>query len=651
MTDPASYRPKPGSIPTDPGVYRYLDEHGKVIYVGKAKNLRNRLNSYFADPDSLHPRTRTMMRTAAKIEWTVVQNELESLQLEYTWIQLYKPRFNIMYRDDKSYPWLAVTASEEFPRVFVGRGQKRKGWRYFGPFGTAWAVRNTLDTLLWVFPMRSCRNGVFKRAQASGRPCLFGYIGKCASPCVGKISAEEHREIVNEFCAFWAGKSNKMERQLQRQMEDASAKLDFEQAAIFRDRLEALRKATEKNAIVLDESAELDVINVCDDPLEVAVQIFRVRSGRVRAENSWVADRANDAPVSELLESFLLQIYGDDHRIKTETEQIPPEILLPELPSTAPLLEELLAEKAGRKVRLHVPKRGQKLDLLDTVGKNAEQALARHKTKRASDLTTRSQALEQLADALGLDSAPLRIEGFDISHTQGQEVVGSMVVFEDGLARKSEYRRFAIRSFEGSNDVAAMDEVLRRRLRRLLDDREAMGDDETLIDPTTGVPRKFSYAPALIVVDGGLPQVNAAQQVLDDLGLSSEIMLIGLAKRLEEVWIPGEEFPVILPRTSEALYLLQRVRDESHRFAITFHRSRRGKAMLESALDDVPGLGEVRRKTLIKAYPSMKKMRVATVEEIAKLPGFGEKTAQAVVEALAEEPASVAINTATGEVV
>lgn len=649
MTDPASYRPAPGSIPTDPGVYRYLDPHGKVIYVGKAKNLRNRLNSYFADPASLHPRTQTMMRTAAKIEWTVVQNELESLQLEYTWIQLYKPRFNIMYRDNKSYPWLAVTSSDEFPRVFVGRGAKRKGWKYFGPFGTAWAVRDTLDTLLWVFPMRSCRNGVFNRAQASGRPCLFGYIGKCSAPCVGKISAEDHRQIVNDFCAFWAGKSNKMERKLTAQMEEASANLDFEQAAVLRDRISALRKATEKNAIVLSDDTDLDVINVCDDPLEIAVQIFRVRSGRVRSENSWVADRANDAPVSELLESFILQLY-DDHHVRTETENIPPEILVPDMPPTASLLEELLSKKAGRKVRLHVPKRGQKLDLLDTVGKNAQQALARHKTKRASDLTTRSQALDQLQEALGLESAPLRIEGFDISHTQGQEVVASMVVFEDGLARKSEYKRFLIKSFEGSNDVAAMDEVLRRRLGRLLDDRKAMGEDETLIDPTTGAPRKFSYAPSLIVVDGGLPQINAAQEVLDDLGLSAEIMLIGLAKRLEEVWIPGEEFPVILPRNSEGLYLLQRVRDESHRFAITFHRSRRGKAMLESALDGVPGLGEVRRKTLIKAYPSMKKLRAASAEEIAELPGFGIKTAEGIVDALAAEPEGQSINMTTGEV-
>lgn len=656
MADPASYRPAPGSIPTEPGVYRFSDANGQVIYVGKAKNLRNRLNSYFQDPAALHFRTRTMVYSASKVEWTVVQNELESLQLEYTWIQHYDPRFNIKYRDDKSYPWLCVTWSDEFPRAFVGRGAKRKGWRYFGPFGQAWAVRESVDSLLRVFPMRSCSTGVFNSAKASGRPCLLGYIGKCSAPCVGRISAEEHRDIVDDFCAFWSGDNVRLERQLTNEMKQAAANLEFEKAGVLRDALGALKQATEKNTIVLNESTDADVIALAVDPLEVAVQIFRVRRGRIRSERGWVADRPDDGPVSELVEAFLFQIYGDHSGIQTEIEkQIPPEIIVPELPPNPELVTQLLEEQRGAKINLHVAQRGDKKTLLQTAQRNAEEALAIHKSKRAADLAVRNQALEELQEALNLPAAPLRIEGFDISHLQGTEVVGSMVVFEDGLARKSEYRRFVIKSFEGSNDVAAMDEVLRRRLRRLLDERGQLanegGAEGTLVDPVTGAPKKFAYAPQLIVVDGGLPQVNAANQVLIDLGLADEIQLIGLAKRLEEIWLPGEEFPLILPRNSEGLYLLQRVRDESHRFAITHHRGRRSKAMVESILDDVPGLGEVRRKTLTTYFPSLKKLRAASLDEIAALPGFGPKVAQAVVDALAADGPAPSINVTTGEII
>ena len=656
MADPASYRPAPGSIPTEPGVYRFSDANGQVIYVGKAKNLRNRLNSYFQDPAALHFRTKTMVYSAARVEWTVVQNELESLQLEYTWIQQFDPRFNIKYRDDKSYPWLCVTWSDEFPRAFVGRGAKRKGWRYFGPFGQAWAVRESVDSLLRVFPMRSCSTGVFNSAKASGRPCLLGYIGKCSAPCVGRISAEEHRKIVDDFCAFWSGDNARLERQLTDEMKQAAANLEFEKAGVLRDALGALNQATEKNTIVLGESTDADVIALAVDPLEVAVQIFRVRGGRIRAERGWVADRPDDGPASELVEAFLLQIYGDQHSIQTEIEkQIPPEIIVPELPPDPQLVVQLLEEQRGAKINLHVAQRGDKKTLLQTAQRNAEESLAIHKTKRAADLAVRNQALAELQEALLLPAAPLRIEGFDISHLQGTEVVGSMVVFEDGLARKSEYRRFVIKSFEGSNDVAAMDEVLRRRLRRLLDERGQLNDEGglegALIDPITGAPKKFAYAPQLLVVDGGLPQVNAANQVLVDLGLDEEIQLIGLAKRLEEIWLPGEEFPLILPRNSEGLYLLQRVRDESHRFAITHHRGRRSKAMVESVLDGVPGLGEVRRKTLTTYFPSLKKLRAASVDEIAALPGFGPKIAEAVVTALAEDAPAAAINVTTGEII
>lgn len=658
MVDPASYRPAPGSIPTDPGVYRFSDPHGQVIYVGKAKNLRNRLNSYFADVAGLHFRTQTMVRNAAKVEWTVVRNELEALQLEYTWIKQFDPRFNIKYRDDKSYPWLCITWSEEVPRVFVGRGAKRKGWRYFGPFGQAWAVRETVDLLLRVFPMRSCTNGVYRNAVAANRPCLLGYIGKCVAPCVGRVTPEEHREIVTDFSAFWSGQTGGLERKLTRQMRTASEAMEYERAAVLRDSIEALRQATEKNAIVLPDGTDADVIALAVEELEVAVQIFHVRAGRVLGERGWVADRADDADQSELIENFVFSLYADEQGFQTSTgSTIPPEIIVPVAPASGAVLAELLTEHRGSRVTIRVPQRGAKAALLETVARNAAEALALHKTKRAGDLATRGRALEELQAALGMDTAPLRIEGFDISHLQGTEVVGSMVVFEDGLPRKSEYRRFIIKSFEGSNDVAAMDEVLRRRFNRLLADRQAMAtaaDDEdgpALIDPTTGAPRKFAYAPALVVVDGGMPQVNAAQQVLEDLGLADEVQLIGLAKRLEEVWLPGEAYPLILPRASEGLYLLQRVRDESHRFAITHHRGRRSKAMVESVLDGVPGLGEVRRATLLAHFGSLKKLRAASLADLQALPGFGATTAQAVLTALASQDAPVAINTSTGEVI
>ena len=656
MADPSTYRPKPGTIPTDPGVYRFSDAHGQVIYVGKAKNLRQRLNSYFADPANLHFRTQTMVRTAAKVEWTVVQNELESLQLEYTWIQQYDPHFNVKYRDDKSYPWLCITWSDEYPRVFVGRGAKRKGHRYYGPFGQAWAIRETVDTLLHVFPIRSCSNGVFNNAKSAGRPCLLGYIGKCSAPCVERITPDAHREIVSDFASFMSGQTGQLVRKLEGQMMAASDELEFEKAAVLRDSLNALKQATEKNAIVLDDGTDADVIALAEDPLEVAVQIFNVRQGRVRGERGWVADRADDADTAELVEQFLLQIYADESSADTETASaIPREILVPVLPASGTVMEQLLSEQRHANVNLHVPQRGDKRVLLDTVAKNAAEALQQHKMRRASDLSTRNRALEQIQEALGLETAPLRMECYDISHLQGTEVVGSMVVFEDGLPRKSEYRRFVIKSFEGSDDIRAMREVLTRRFKRLLDDRESMGADAeggpVLIDATTGAPRKFAYAPQLLVVDGGQPQVAVAAEVLDELGLSDEIALVGLAKRLEEVWVPDEEFPLILPRTSEGLYLLQRLRDEAHRFAITHHRGRRSKAMVESVLDDVPGLGETRRKALLQHFGSLRKLRAATVDDIALVPGFGPKLAAAVVEALATHQPSEAINVTTGEVI
>ena len=645
MADPSTYRPSPGSIPLDPGVYRFFDAFGNVIYVGKAKNLRSRLNSYFADPASLHFRTQTMVRTASRVEWTVVANELEALQLEYTWIQEFDPRFNVKYRDDKSYPWLAVTWSEDYPRVYVGRGPKKKGTRYFGPFGQAWAIRETLDMLLRVFPMRSCTQGVFRNARSAGRPCLLGDIGKCSAPCVGRVDEVEHRHIVADFCSFMSGNTAGIIGEIERDMLQASADLNFEKAAVLRDSLGALRKAQEKNSVVLSEDTRADVVGFADDGQQVAVQVFHVHGGRITGERGWVADRTDDRDITELLESFLLQLYAENGGV-----EVPP-LILSSVEAEHTLID-LLAARRGAKVDIRVPLRGDKRMLLDTVVKNATMALGQRQTQRASDLTTRNIALDEVGEALKLPAPPLRIECYDISHTQGTEVVGSMVVFEDGMAKKSDYRRFIIKSFEGSNDVAAMDEVLRRRLRRLLDDRPEAGEDgegPLLVDPTTGAPRKFSYAPALIVVDGGLPQVNAAQTVLDELGLADEIALCGLAKRLEEVWVPGTEYPVILPRASEGLYLLQRLRDEAHRFAITHHRSRRAKNMVASTLDSVPGLGEMRRKALLTYFGSLRKLRAATLEEIAQVPGFGPRLAEAVFVAVADTGGE-AINLMTGEV-
>ncbi|MDQ6686424.1 MAG: excinuclease ABC subunit UvrC [Actinomycetota bacterium] len=655
MADPSTYRPKTGSIPTQPGVYRFRDKDGRVVYVGKAKNLRARLSSYFQDVGNLHPRTATMVTTAAGVEWTVVTTEVEALQLEYSWIKEFDPRFNVKYRDDKSYPWLAVTLDEEYPRVMVGRGAKRKGVRYFGPYSHAWAIRETVDLLLRVFPMRSCSNGVFKRSGQIGRPCLLGYIDKCAAPCVGSVDAEEHRRIAEDFCEFMAGRTDAFVKRLRREMYAASKAQDYEKAARLRDDLGALDKALQRQAVVFGDGTDADVVALAEDPLEVAVQVFHVRGGRIRGQRGWVADRVEDAGTADLVGDFLLQLYAGE-----EADAIPREILVPALPEETATFEQLLSETRGSRVRIRVPQRGDKRTLQETVARNAGQSLALHKTRRASDLTTRNQALEQVQQVLDLPGAPLRIECYDVSNLQGTEVVASMVVFEDGLPRKSEYRRFVIRGVEGQNDVASMHEVITRRFRRLLDERidqpvlasGEVEDGPMLVDPETGRPRKFAYVPGLVVVDGGPPQVAAAQRALDELGID-DVPVCGLAKRLEEVWLPSQPDPVILPRTSEGLYLLQRVRDEAHRFAITHHRSRRSRSMVESLLDDVAGLGEVRRKTLIRYFGSLKKLRAATPQEIAQVPGIGTRTALAIAEAVSQGDrvgVRTSVNTATGEI-
>jgi excinuclease ABC subunit C len=683
VADPHGYRPAPGSIPESPGVYRFRDKHGRVIYVGKAKNLRSRLNSYFADFASLHPRTQAMLSTAAGVDWTVVGTEVESLQLEYSWIKEFSPRFNIRYRDDKSYPYLAVTLGEDYPRVMVMRGAKRRGTRYFGPYSHAWAIRETVDTLLRVFPVRTCSAGVFKRAGQIGRPCLLGYIGKCSAPCVGQVSEEEHRQLAEDFCDFMAGQTARFTRRLEAQMREAAQAEEYERAARLRDDIQALNRALERQAVVLGDGTDCDVIALAEDQLEAAVQVFYVRGGRVRGQRGWVVDKVEDVTAGELVEQFLGQVYGEDAvaapAVKGDREgpelargSIPREVLVPVLPPAATAVEEWLCRRRGSRVSLRVPRRGDKKALLETVARNAKESLAQHKMRRASDLTTRSRALHEIQEALGLEQAPLRIECYDVSNLQGTNVVASAVVFEDGLARKSEYRRFSIKGTGGEGDVASIHEVITRRFRRYLEERETTGELDTLGDPAgqfatrdpaggdpasrdpashdplsgdpvaarpgplgeDGRPRKFAYPPNLVVIDGGPAQVDAAVRALDELGID-DIAVCGLAKRLEEVWLPGEDAPVIMPRSSEGLYLLQRVRDEAHRFAITYHRAKRSKAMAVSELDAVPGLGPARRATLLRHFGSVRKIAGATEAEIAEVPGIGPRLASAVLTALA----------------
>jgi excinuclease ABC subunit C len=690
VPDPATYRPAPGSIPVEPGVYRFRDPHGRVIYVGKAKSLRSRLNSYFADLSGLAPRTRQMVMTASSVEWTVVNTEVEALQLEYNWIKEFDPRFNIRYRDDKSYPVLAVTLNEEYPRLKVYRGPRRKGVRYFGPYSHAWAIRETLDLLTRVFPARTCSAGVFKRHSQIDRPCLLGYIDKCSAPCVGRVSADEHRQIVLDFCDFLAGKTDRLIREMEQQMNVAAGELDFERAARLRDNIGAMRRAMEKQAVVFGDGTDADVVAFADDELEAAVQVFHVRGGRVRGQRGWVIEKSGEpgeSTLEYLVEQFLTQFYGDQAELggagdaggDEATNPVPRQVLVPVLPDTAAELETWLTQLRGSRVSLRVAQRGDKRALAETVKRNAEGALTQHKLKRAGDFNARSAALQSIQDALGLENAPLRIECIDISHVQGTDVVASLVVFEDGLPRKSDYRHYAIREAAGdgrSDDVASIAEVTRRRFYRHLRDTQEAGapgpegspEQGTSARPEQGPrasarpeqgprasarpehgprasarPARFAYPPNLFVVDGGAPQVNAAQAVLDELGVT-DVAVIGLAKRLEEVWVPSEPDPVIMPRNSDGLYLLQRIRDEAHRFAISYHRSKRSKRMTASALDSVRGLGEHRRKALVTHFGSLARLRQASVDEITAVPGIGAATAKAVLEALgvdSEAPAAV----------
>ncbi|OBG91121.1 excinuclease ABC subunit C [Mycobacterium sp. E136] len=656
MPDPSTYRPAPGSIPVEPGVYRFRDPHGRVIYVGKAKSLRSRLNSYFADIANLAPRTRQMVMSAGSVEWTVVNTEVEALQLEYNWIKEFDPRFNIRYRDDKSYPVLAVTLNEEYPRLMVYRGARRRGVRYFGPYSHAWAIRETLDLLMRVFPARTCSAGVFKRHRQIDRPCLLGYIDKCSAPCIGRVSADEHRQIVLDFCDFLAGKTDRLVRDMEQQMNEAAEQLDFERAARLRDDIGALKRALEKQAVVFGDGTDADVVAFADDELEAAVQVFHVRGGRVRGQRGWIVEKSGEpgeTSQEHLVEQFLTQFYGDQAELggasdsggDESTNPVPRQVLVPCLPSNSDELSAWLTQLRGSRVMLRVPQRGDKRALAETVRRNAQDALTQHKLKRAGDFTARTAALQSIQDALGLADAPLRIECVDISHVQGTDVVASLVVFEDGLPRKSDYRHYAIREAAGegrSDDVASIAEVTRRRFYRHLHDLQ----HPTELAPE-GKSRKFAYPPNLYVVDGGAPQVNAAQSVLDELGIT-DVAVIGLAKRLEEVWVPSEPDPLIMPRNSEGLYLLQRVRDEAHRFAIAYHRSKRSKRMTASALDSVRGLGEHRRKALVTHFGSVARLKEASIEEITAVPGIGVATARAVLDALGVPSESDAPDAAIG---
>jgi excinuclease ABC subunit C len=680
VANPVTYRPKTGEIPLDPGVYRFRDEHGRVIYVGKAKNLRSRLNSYFANPQGLLPKTRSMVFTAASVEWTVVGSELEALQLEYTWIKEFDPRFNIMFRDDKSYPYLAVTMGEKYPRVQVMRGDKKKDTRYFGPFYPAKAIRETVDTMIRVFPVRTCSAGVFKRAERTGRPCLLGYIDKCSAPCVGRISPEDHKALAADFCDFMSGEAKKFISGLEKKMAEAVQELDYESAARLRDDIAALRRVFERNTVVLSEDTDADIFAIREDELEAAAQVFHVRGGRIRGQRGWVVEKVEDMDTPDLVEHLLQQVYGEG---SSSNEQIPREVLVPVLPSNSDQMLEWLRGLRGARVDVRVPQRGDKATLMGTVEQNAAEALRLHKSRRAGDITTRSTALQELQEALDLPQPLMRIECFDISHVQGTNVVASMVVVEDGLPRKSEYRKFSITGDAARDDTASMYDVIHRRFRNYLagktgpavdaaapdPETDPVDDDASVLahpavdepsvdgplqDTTTAITRnRFAYPPNLVVVDGGPPQVAAASRALADLGID-DVFVIGLAKRLEEVWIQDSEFPVILPRASEGLFMLQRIRDEAHRFAITFHRQKRGKSMTASALDEIAGLGPAKRKALLKHFGSVKRIRAATVEELVEVPGVGPTLAETIRTSLAvapEDAPAPAVNMATGEII
>jgi len=616
-------RPDPGSIPEQPGSYQFKDELGRVIYVGKATNLRQRLSNYFQDPANLHPRTAQMVATATNVEWLSVRNEVEALILEYALIKQHRPRFNVRLRDDKSYPFLAVTTDEEWPRAVVMRGTKKKGARYFGPYPHAYAIRETLDLLLRTFPVRTCSAGKFGQHQRLGRPCLLYHIEKCSGPCVGEVSTERYAAMVEELCAFLDGDTDEIVRHLQQDMDEASKSLEFERAARLRDRLSAVSKAIEKQQIVGERSEDIDVIGVAQDELEAAVQVFFVRKGRVVGRKGFIMDKVEQLVSEDLMDRIVEGLYGEDPPLG-----VPKMVLASVLPSSVGTLEEWLSTERGSRVEIRVPARGDKRDLLEMVDRNAKEDFHRHRLRRSSDHNSRSRALSELQDLLGLPEAPLRIECYDMAHLQGTDYVGSMVVLEDGLPAKREYRRFRVKEVPGNDDFAAMEEVLTRRLKAYLEER-----DEALVDDSADSrrrPRKFAYPPQLLLVDGGKGQLAVAERVVRSLGLETEIPIASLAKRFEEVYVPGRSDPVDVPRGSEALFMLQRIRDEAHRFANTFHREVRAKRMVASALDGIDGLGEARKKRLIQAFGGVNAVKRATIEDLTALSWLPEAVARAI---------------------
>lgn len=630
MVDPSLYRPK--NIPELPGVYRFRTQDDSVIYVGKAKNLKNRLNSYFTDITNLHPRTAMMVKTAAKVDWVTVHNEVEALQLEFTWIKAFNPRFNVRFRDNKTYPYLTLTLKEEFPQIAVTRGSKKKGNKYYGPFTHVWAIRQTMEQIIKVFPIRSCKDSVFRRHQLMKRPCLLGDIERCAAPCVARVDKNEYSEIVSNVLNFLNGNTKSIFNNLNQEMIKASKNEEYEKAARFRDRLEALNKVVELNAIVFDDETDADLIALCADELHLSIQIFHVRQGQIKGERSFVSDRIDHKELSEHLEDLLTQIYGE-----LEGNAIPKEILINLDLSNIENITKWINENAQKSVDIRRPQRGDKKKLMETSEKNAEQNLISHKLKRSADLLSRTKALEELAESLDLDHAPLRIECIDISNISGTSTTASLVVFEDAIAQKKHYRTFNIKTFEGQDDPRAIAEVVSRRYRYLID-----GQDEDSQNK-----KSFSYRPGLVLIDGGIAQVNAARNALDELGLS-DIETVGIAKRLEELWKPGAKDPIILPRNSEALFLVQRIRDEAHRFAITKTRQKHAKKSLTSELDLIPGLGEKKIKFLLDKYGSVANIRKLDSKELAQNSGFTEKLANAILEGLKAEVPNFDVE--TGEI-
>jgi len=634
MADPQSYRPS--NLPSDPGVYRFFDKNEKVIYVGKAKNIKNRLNTYFGN--NLQIKTRRMVNTAVRVDWTLVKTEVEALQLEFTWIKQYSPDFNVQFKDDKSYPHLAIDLKSEFPRLFISRSKKVPGVRYFGPYSHAWALRSTFETLIKIYPVRTCSESNFASAVRSKRQCLLGDIGKCAAPCVNWVTQEEHKKLANDLVNFLEKSPEEISVRIEKEMQEASQAQEYEKAGKLRDQLEAINKAYESTDRFLNENIDADVLAIHEEITHASLSQFNIVAGRITGSRSWVIDRANLLEDESIISAMLGKIYAES--------KPPPEVLVDQLPEDSDLLQQWLTEQRGKSVTLTQPARGEKLELVQTVKRNANQALIQYLSKRANDAAVSGSALAEIAEQLELAELPLRIECFDISNIQGTSMVASMVVFEDGQPKKSDYRRFSIDDDAGFDDTRAMHHVITRRFKRYLDEKDIDVAEAT----AQGASRpKFAYPPQLVVVDGGKPQVNAAAKALRELGIT-DIALCGLAKRLEEVWLPNNSEPIIFPRHSEALYLLQKVRDEAHRFAINFHRSKRSKVMLESLLDQISGLGEVRRKSLLTHFGSVTALKSATLSELSAVPGIGEKMAKTIIDQIKNQAEQVSIDMQSGEI-